>query len=146
MPSFFSIILRIYFPSAGGRKSKVRRILHEPVGGTHSKACLCRFFSLEKTKIWPAYIFYSSMFNIIKQNPAKKLDPTLKPNHLKSNKKSYLESILRTKVQIESPTTPFLRDRTRNLAHVFYIIMPFPRPDLMFFFSSFFFFRRNILV
>ena len=54
--------------------NKLRRILREPVGGTPRHACTT-FRANNRRSDLP-------VFNI-KQNPARKLDPTLKPCNLK---------------------------------------------------------------
>ena len=70
-PSTFSIIFRL-FPS--GDKRKLRRILHDLVERTPRHSCR-NFRERNRRSDLP-------VFNI-KQNLAKKLDPALKPSHLK---------------------------------------------------------------
>ena len=60
--------------SKRGRKSKIRRILHEPVGGIPRHVCK-NFRAKNRRADLP-------VFNI-EQTLAKKLDPVLKPSHLK---------------------------------------------------------------
>ena len=68
----------------------------------------------------------------MKQNLAKKLDPALKPGHLKEI--TYLTHFLRTKVQMEM-STPFLRDVDPEILHT---CSTRPSQGLTSVFSSFF--------
>ena len=77
----------------------MRRILHGPVGRT-PRHVIRNFRAKYRSSDLP-------VFNI-KQNLAKKLDPTLKSSHLNEGV-TYLTSFLHTKAQI---STPFLRDKT----------------------------------
>ena len=78
------------------QESKVRRHLHEPVGGTPTH--VCRKFRPKKRRS------DLSVFNI-EQKLAKKLDPGHRTKKFEGNNASYAFS--RTKVQM---STPFLRD------------------------------------
>ena len=60
--------------SQRGRKNKVCRVLHDPVGRTPRHACR-NFRAEDGLSILPVFNF--------KQNLARKLDPRLKPSHLK---------------------------------------------------------------
>ena len=60
--------------SQRGGGNKLRRILHDPVGRTPRRVCIIFRAKNRRSDL--------SVFNI-KQNLAKKLDPTLKPSHLK---------------------------------------------------------------
>ena len=70
-PSFFSILFRLF--ASGGEKT-LRRILHDPVGRTPRHVCTI-FRSKNRRADLPVFK--------ITQNLAKKLDPILKPSHLK---------------------------------------------------------------
>ena len=76
----------------GGEKTKLRRILHEPIGGTLRHVCR-NFHAKNRRSDLP-------VFNI-EQNLARKLDPRLKPSNLKET--AYIFSFIRIKVQTSTP-------------------------------------------
>ena len=102
------------------RENKLRRILHEPVGGTPRR--FGRNFGAKNRR------YDLPVFNI-NQNLARNLDPSLQRSNLKEI--TYLTHICTQKGQMS-----FVRDGPWNFAHVFYL--PIPRPDLRFFFFFFF--------
>ena len=97
-PSLFFNTIQAFYQRERNKKT-MRRILHGPVGRT-PRHVIRNFRAKYRSSDLPVFD--------IKQNLAKKLDPTLKSSHLNEGV-TYLTSFLHTKAQI---STPFLRDKT----------------------------------
>ena len=114
----FLIFNNIQAFSKLGRK-KTCRVLHDPVERTSRHVCR-NFRAKNRRSDLPVFV--------MKQNLAKKLDPTLTPCHLKEI--THLDHFYAQK----SVSTPFSRDIPRNFAHVFFMPIPKSEPGYLFLF------------